>query len=214
MKKNVLVMALMLVAVNIVATARAQPPEPVAGKDYIEIRNGRPLEPADGKVVVEEFFNYICPACNSFEPLFVAWTEKLPAYVRVDHIPASFRPDFVQYAHAYYAAQILGVADETHQAVYDAVHVTHDIPAEGDKPDEARIAKFYSKFGVDADEFLATMQSFAVETRIRRATQYMQRCRVSSTPSIVINGRYLVQGGTLRDMLRIADYLIEKEHSE
>lgn len=214
MKKNILVTALLLLAGNAFVPAQAQSPEPVAGKDYIEIRNGRPLDPADGMVVVDEFFNYICPACNNFEPVFVAWSEKLPSYVKVDHVPAAFRPDFVQYAHAYYAARIFDVVDETHQAVYDAVHRTHDLPAEGDKPDEARIAKFYSKYGVDADEFLAAMQSFAVETKIRRATQYMQRCRVSSTPSLVINGRYLVQGGSLADMLRIATYLIEKEHAE
>lgn len=214
MKKNVFVTALLLLAGSAFVPAQAQSPEPVAGKDYIEIRNGRPLEPADGMVVVEEFFNYICPACNAFEPLFVAWSEKLPSYVRVDHVPAAFRPDFVQYAHAYYAAQIFGIVDETHQAVYDAVHRSHELPAEGDKPDEARIAKFYSKYGVDADEFLAAMQSFAVETKIRRATQYMQRARVSSTPSIVVNGRYLVQGGSLADMLRITTYLIEKEHAQ
>ena len=42
--------------------ARAQAPTPVAGQDYVEISNGRPLDPADGVIVVEEVFNYICPA--------------------------------------------------------------------------------------------------------------------------------------------------------
>ena len=106
----------------LVLPAQAQSPVPVVGKDYVEIANGRPLEPVEGAVVVEEFFNYICPACNNFEPFFVAWTAKLPAYVKLQHIPASFRPDFVQYARAYYAAQALGVADKAHAAVYEAVH--------------------------------------------------------------------------------------------
>ena len=194
--------------------AQAQSPEPVSGRDYIEISNGRPLDPVDdGVVVVEEFFNYICPACNNFEPLFAAWTQKLPPYAKLEHVPASFRPDFVQYARAYYAAEALGVAEKAHQAVYEAIHRTHALPAEGDRPDEERIAKFYADYGVSAADFLAAMRSFGVESKVRRANEYMVRAKVPSTPSIVINGRYLVRGMTYPDMLRIATYLIEKEHA-
>lgn len=207
--KSLLVPALLLLALP----AQAQSPVPEAGKDYIEISNGRPLEPADGFVVVEEFFNYICPACNSFEPLFVAWTAQLPSYVKLQHVPAAFRADFVQYARAYYAAGIFGVTEKTHKAVYDAIHRAHMLPAEGDKPDEERIAKFYADFGVDPQEFLAAMRSFGVDSKVRRAHEHMQRNRIPSTPSIVVNGRYLVRGTSFADMLRIATYLIEKEHA-
>ena len=48
--------------------------------------------------------------------------------------------------------------------------------------------------------------------KVRRATEHMQRSRVPSTPSIIVNGRYLVRGNTYADMLRITNYLIEKEH--
>ncbi len=208
--KSLLVSALLL----LVLPAQAQSPVPVAGKDYTEISNGRPLEPADGVVVVEEFFNYICPACNNFEPFFVAWTKKLPAYAKVHHIAASFRPDFVQYARAYYAAEAHGVVEKTHAAVFAAIHNAHSLPAEGDKPDEERIAKFYGGYGVDAQEFLAAMRSFGVDAKVRRANEYMQRSKVPSTPTLIINGRYLVRGATYQDMLGIATYLIEKEHAK
>jgi thiol:disulfide interchange protein DsbA len=212
MKTPTLTALLMLLAV-VTAGAQAQSPEPVAGKDFVEIPNGRPLEPADGKVVVEEFFNYICPACNGFEPVFQAWQAKLPDYVKVVHIPASFRADFVPYARAYYAAETFGLADKTHQAVYNAIHREHKLPAEGDKPDDKKIAAFYADYGVSADDFLAAMHSFGVDVKVRKATQHMQQCMVASTPSIVVNGRYLVQGRTYADMLRIASSLIEKEHA-
>jgi thiol:disulfide interchange protein DsbA len=192
--------------------AQAQSPAPAAGKDYVEIPNGSPLDPAGGQVVVEEYFNYACPGCNGFEPRFAAWTKQLPPYVRLDHVPAAFRPDFVQYARAYYAAQALGIADEAHQAVYDGIHRTRTLPGEGQKPDEARIAQFYADFGVGADEFLAAMQSFGVNVKVRRATEHMQRIKIPETPSIVVNGRYLVRGASVDDMLRIASTLIEREH--
>jgi thiol:disulfide interchange protein DsbA len=211
MKYSVFAVLSILLA-GVLGPAQAQPEAPVAGKDYIEIEGGSPLEPVAGKVVVEEFFNYICPACYSFEPQFAAWQAQLPSYVTVDHIPAAFRADFAPYARAYWAAEALGVAEDAHKAVFDAIHRTHTLPAEGDKPDEEKIAAFYAKYGVDADEFLAAMRSFGTDLKMRQATQYMQRCKVNSTPSIVVNGRYLVRGRTYGDMLRIANYLIEKEH--
>jgi protein dithiol oxidoreductase (disulfide-forming) len=146
--------------------------------------------------------------------LFVAWTAKLPSYAKVVHIPATFRGDFVPYARAYYAAEAQGLADKTHRAVYEAIHVTRKLPAEGDKPNEERIAAFYSDFGVDKDEFLAAMHSFGVEVKLRRATEHMQRSKVPSTPSLIVNGRYLVKGATYPEMLQIAGYLIEKEHAK
>jgi thiol:disulfide interchange protein DsbA len=211
--KNIVIAALLILLANVVGPLKAQSAAPVAGKDYIEIPNGSPLEPAEGTVIVEEFFNYICPACNSFEPLFVAWAAKLPSYAKVVHIPATFRADFMSYARAYYAAETYGLVDKTHRAVYEAIHVTHKLPAEGEKPNEERIAAFYSDFGVDKDEFLRAMHSFGVELKLRRATEHMQRSKVPSTPTLVINGRYLVRGTTYADMLRIADYLIENEHA-
>jgi thiol:disulfide interchange protein DsbA len=190
----------------------AQTPAPVAGKDYVEIPNGKPLEPAEGKVVVEEFFNYVCPACFGFEPSLVAWAEKLPPYAKLVHIPASFRADFVPYAKAYYTAEALGLVEKTHSAVYDAIHVKHTLPGEGEKPDEEKIAAFYAGYGADKDQFLSTMRSFGTDLKVRRATEHLQRSKVMGTPTIVVNGRYLVMGGSRQDMLRIASFLVEKEH--
>lgn len=212
MKKNILIPVLLLLISSTFTMARAQSQDPVAGKDYIVIRNGTPLEPANGKVVVEEFFNYICPSCNTFEPLFEAWTKALPSYVRVDLIPATFRPDFMVYARAYYAAQVLGLVKKTHKAVYEAIHGTHKLPAEGDKMDLERIAQFYSHYGVSAKKFLRTMNSYRVKIMIRRATKHMQDCKIPSTPSLVVNGQYLVHANSYEGMLRIASYLVNKVH--
>lgn len=212
--KGSMISALVLLAASVIGSTQAQAPAPVAGRDYVEIPNGRPLDPAEpGVVVVEEFFNYICPACNSFEPTFVSWQSKQPAYVKVVHIPATFRADFMQYAKAYYAAEALGIADKTHRDVYEAIHIKGTIPAEGDRPDEEKIAAWYANYGVSKDAFLSAMRSFGVNVKVNRATEQMQKSKVPSTPSIVVNGRYLVRGNTWDDSLRIASYLIEKERA-
>jgi thiol:disulfide interchange protein DsbA len=212
MKSLVVSAFVMLLAGATATSASAQ--DPVAGKDYVEISNGTPPDPTSKQIVVEEFFNYICPACFSFEPLLLSWTAKLPPYAKLEHVPATFRPDFMVYAHAYYAAEALGLVDKTHAAVYEAIHVTHKLPAEGDKIDEDKIAAFYANYGVDKAQFLSTMKSFGVETKVRRATERMRRSQVPSTPTLVVNGRYLVRGDSYQDMLRIASFLIEKEHNK
>lgn len=55
---------------------------PVAGVDYIEIPNGQPYAPLDGKVEVAEAFGYTCPHCAHFEPMLVTWKAQLPASAR------------------------------------------------------------------------------------------------------------------------------------
>jgi thiol:disulfide interchange protein DsbA len=212
--KNFVFAALSMFLASAFNTAQAQSPVPVADTDYIEIPNGKPLDPADGKVVVEEFFNYICPACNSVEPQFVAWTAQLPSDVKIVHIPAAFRPDFVPYARAYYAAIAFGVAVESHSAVYNSIHSTHTLPAEGEKPDAKKIAAFYAAFGVNAEEFLVAMRSFEVDFKMRRGTDHMRHSRASGTPSVVVNGRYLVRGRSFADVLRTASYMVDKEREQ
>lgn len=215
--KNSIFRALLIFGAVSLGALQVQAQEPVAGRDYIEIPNGRPLEPADGQVVVEEFFNYICPGCNAFEPVLVAWAAKLPAHAKFVHVPATFRPDFVPYARGFYAAQAHGLVEKTHAEVYKAIHQTRALPSEVDRMDpkrmEERIAAFYADYGVDEAEFLNTMRGFSVELKLKRATDHLQRSKVPSTPSLVVNGRYLVRGNTYADTLRIASYLIEKEHT-
>jgi thiol:disulfide interchange protein DsbA len=190
-----------------------QGPAPVAGTDYLDIEGGQPWQPVAGKIEVAEMFNYICPACYAFDPNLRSWKAKQPADVNLVYVPAQFRPDFVPYAKAFFAAQSLGIEEKSHQAVYEAIHVKHSIPAEGVPPDEAKVAAFYTQYGVSAEQFLNTMKSFAVTGQINKANQFMARSKVEGTPTLIVNGKYLVKGRSWDDMLRIADHLIAKERA-
>lgn len=190
-----------------------QGPAPVAGTDYVEIFGGQPWQPLDGKIEVAEMFNYICPACYAFDPSLRNWKAKQPADVRLVYVPAQFRPDFVPYAKAFFAAESLGIEGKSHQAVYEAIHQKRSIPAEGVPPDEAKVAAFYTQYGVSAEQFLNTMKSFAVSGQMNKAKQFMMRSQVESTPSLIVNGKYLVKGRTWDDMLRITDHLVAQERA-
>ena len=58
---------------------------PVAGVDYVEIPNGKPFAPLNGKVEVVEVFGYTCIHCAHFQPQVAAWKRKQPvSYTHLD----------------------------------------------------------------------------------------------------------------------------------
>lgn len=185
----------------------------VPGVDYVEIKGGQPYRPLEGKVEVVEVFGYVCPACAAFHPMVSAWEARLPADVRFTYVPAPFGPEWIPYAKAFYVAESLGLVDKSHDPVIRAIHVQQSLPGEGDKPDEAAIAKFYGQYGANPKSFLSTMNSFAIDAKVNRGKQFMIRSGVGSTPTLVVNGKYRVEGRSFEDKLRIADALIAQERA-
>lgn len=188
-------------------------PAPVAGTDYIEIQGGQPYQAAAGKIEVAEIFGYVCPACNAFQPLVGSWKAGLPSDVNFVYVPAAFGGTWDDYARAFYAAQTLGVQEKTHEALYRAIHAEQTLKGERGRDSVEDIAGFYAGHGVDAKKFTDTMASFGVGAQINRAKQFAQRSQITGTPSLIINGKYLVKGKSFPDMLRIADHLIARERA-
>ncbi len=164
-------------------------PAPTAGTDYVVIEGGQPYAPLNGKIEVAEVFGYTCPHCAQFEPLITAWQRKQPADVRVTPVPAAFGGYWITYARAFYAAETLGVLEKSHDAVFKAIHIDRSL---GLDATPEKLGAFYAQYGVDAKTFAATMQSFGVETKLNRAKQFAVRSKIEGTPSVVVNGKYLV----------------------
>lgn len=199
------------------AVAPAAPAAPAAsgaltpGTDYVEIPNGQPYLPLNGKVEVVEVFGYVCPACAQFQPLVNSWEKKLPANVRFTYVPAAFGGPWITYAKAYYAAESLGMVERTHNDLFKAIHIDQTLKGERGQDSVADVAAFYGKHGVDAKQFASTMESFAVNAKLNKAKQWAIRSGLEGTPTIIVNGKYRVLGKTFPDMLRIADALIAQE---
>lgn len=188
-------------------------PEPVAGTDYLVIENGQPFQPATGKIEVAEIFGYVCPACAAFQPLIGPWKAGLQSDVNFVYVPAMFGGTWDDYARAFYAAQSMGLQDKTHEALYAAIHADQSLKGERGRDSVEDIAAFYAKHGADAKQFSATMGSFAVNAKTNAAKQFAQRSQITGTPSVIVNGKYLVKGKSFPDMLRIADHLIARERA-
>ena len=197
-----------------VAITAPSGPAPVAGTDYLVISNGQPYAPLDGKVEVAEIFGYTCPGCAQFEPEFSAWKRKQPADVRVTPVAAPFGGHWDPYARAYFAAETLGVLERTHADMFKAVHIARNLPVQGVTPEQ--FASFYAQHGVDAKAFTAMMQSFGVESKLNRAKQFAMRSQAQSTPSVVVNGKYLVTVDPARGyghLLNTVEHLVAQERA-
>jgi len=189
-------------------------PAPVAGVDYVEIPNGQPYAPLNGQVEVAEVFGYTCGGCAQFEPVVNAWKARQPADVRFSPVPAAFGGYWVPYARAFFAAEILGLQEKTHDAMFNAVHVARTLPVQGVTPEQ--LGEFYAQHGGDAKAFVAAYNSFGIESKLNRAKQFAMRSNVQSTPTLVVNGKYTVQvteSGGYDKMLATVDHLVAQERA-
>lgn len=186
------------------ATLHAQPaPTFTAGRDYSVLDQPQRTNVAPGKIEVLEVFSYGCPACNAFQPTLELLKKNLPANAQLAYLPAAFIPaeDWPMFQRAYLAAQALGIAERTHQQMYDAVwksgelatsdRQTHQLKSP--QPSIEQAAQLYARWtGIKAEDFLAMARSFTIAGRMRAADEQIVAMQVPSTPCIVVNGRYRI----------------------
>lgn len=198
----------------------------VAGKNYFLIDPAQPTS-HPGKIEVTEVFSYGCPACNAFHATADQIARSLPPDAVMTYLPAAFRPDenWPVYQRAFYAAQALGLAEKSYDAMFDATWKTgelasYDLKAGTLKPKDDwitidDIAKFYaSKYGVDPKEFVAIANSFAVNTKMKRADDEVKALGVDGTPSMVVNGKYRFDpssAGGYPQTVELTQWLVAKE---
>ncbi|WP_347261881.1 thiol:disulfide interchange protein DsbA/DsbL [Rudaea sp.] len=157
------------------------------GADYFLIDPRVPTTTGD-KIEVVEVFSYACPHCAHFQPTMDELKAKLPANAQLVLVPAVFNPQWEPFARAFYTARALGVLDKTHNALFEALHTQHQ-PLYSIES----LAGFYANYGVDPKSFLATAQSFVIDSQIANGNNLVKSYGVSSTPTLVINGKYRVE---------------------
>src|SRR5271154_1356965 len=194
------------------------------GVNYFLIAPARPTAVGPGRVEVTEVFSYACPACNIFQPTMHKLKQSMPANVVVDYLPAAFNTaeDWPMFQLAYVTAQLLGVDQQTHDAMFDAVWKGGDLSitdsSRGLKsrlPSIEDAAKFYNqRAGVPVDKFIAASKSFSADLKVRTVQELLVAYKVDRTPTIIVNGKYRLHvesaGGT-DQLIDLVKYLVAKE---
>ena len=83
-------------------------------------------------------------------------------------------------------------------------------------PSMTEVKAFLAPFGVTAEEFDSTSKSFAVETRLSQTDQKLQAYRLTSVPTMVVNGKYWTNSrfaGSNREIFDVVDKLVERERA-
>jgi len=180
------------------------------GKEYSLLGTPQPTSTGD-KIEVVELFWYGCPHCYDLEPQVQAWLKRQPEDVELVRMPAVLGPRWELLAQAYYTADLLGIVDKIHPALFKAIH-EKDMKIN----DEASLQAFFVDQGVSADDFKKTFNSFAVAVKMNNSRQMTRRYKISGVPTIIVNGKYSTgarQAGSNEAVFKVVDYLVQKERT-
>jgi thiol:disulfide interchange protein DsbA len=195
------------------------------GRHYVLLPSPQRTSVPAGKVEVLEVFSYGCIACNSFQPALEKLKASLPPNAEMAFLHASFNKveSWPMFQRAFYTAQAMGIAERTHQAMYDAIWKSGELAVADStrrqlkkpQPTLEDAARFYERTAaVKPELFMATAKSFGVETKIRAADAQVLAMQVPGTPCLVVNGKYRIELASLtriEELPELVRYLIDKE---
>ena len=136
-----------------------------------------------------EFFWYGCPHCYAIEPLVNAWLKTAPKDVVFKRVPAYPSDAWGSMAVMYYTLEAMGILDQYHAKVFDAMHKQNVNLANKTKRDEWLKAN-----GIDPAKYAEVEKSFTVNTKIARARQMTQSYKVDTVPRFFVSGKYVISG--------------------
>ena len=182
---------------------------PQLGRDYTLLN---PAQPASTKKIeVLEFFFYECSHCFHLHPYLAKWEKNRASDVEISFVPTIFRDSTEPLARAYFALESMGKIGQIDDLIYQAIHVNqvglYDLDS---------ISAFVGKNGVDTKKFAAEYNSFTVNSRVVRAKQMIRTYGINGTPTLVVDGKYVITGLQPADTMRVLDEVIamaRKEHA-
>jgi protein dithiol oxidoreductase (disulfide-forming) len=178
--KNLLIALSLLVSSAALADAQL-------GKEYSLLNPPQPT--STKKIEVLEFFFYGCSHCFHLHPKLSEWEKTMPKDVELILVPTIFRDSWEPMANTYYALESMGQQRQLHDALFRAWNEDKI-----DLSDEARIGDFVSKHGVDRAKFSAAYNSFSMKSKVTRAKQMIRSYSISGTPTLVVDGKYVIEG--------------------
>jgi len=182
--------------------------EVVAGRDYNLLNPPQPTS-SGSKVEVLEFFFYGCSHCYHLHGPLSAWEKKLPKDVELQYVPVIFRDTWEPMARTFYALESLGMRSKLHNDLFEAWNVYNT-----DFSDEAKITEFVAKHGVDRAKFGAAYNSFSLQSKVSRSNQMVQSFGIRGTPTIAVDGKYIITGLEPAETVRVLDEVIKMARKE
>ena len=185
------------------------------GRNYSRLVPTQPTMGGADKIEVAEMFMYSCPHCYTLDPHFSRWAADADPGVRVIRIPVIFNRIAQLHAQLYFTAEILSANGQLadwpalHSAVFTEFHQRGNRLTSMDA-----IQRLFARFGVSAEDFEKTWNSFPVNQKMRLAADLSRRYGIESVPAIVVAGKYrtnVADAGSLDDLFGVIDELLARE---
>jgi thiol:disulfide interchange protein DsbA len=190
------------------APAQAQP---VSGREYQELKTRHPVSTGE-RVEVIEFFYYGCPVCYEAQPHIARWLTRAGPGVTLLRVPAVFTESSESFARSFYALGAMNEIARLHWPLYDNHHF------DGRQlNDEKNITDWVGANGVDRGRFAELWKSEAVKAQVESAKKALDSYGIKGVPSFVVDGKYVTSAkmaGSVRDMVRVVEYLVERAATE
>jgi len=171
------------------------------GKDYTLLNPAQPT--STQKIEVLEFFFYECGHCFHLHGELDKWKKTMPADVALSYVPTIFRDSTEPMARTFFALESMGQIEKMDDAIYQAIHVKHV-----EMYDLDSIGAFVASNGVDRKKFTSIYKSFTVNSKVVRAKQMIRSYGINGTPTLVVDGKYMITGLQPADTIRVLDEVI------
>lgn len=162
---------------------------------------------------VIEFFWYGCPHCARFEPVLQKWkATSAPEGLRFIRVPAIWNDLMVEHASAYFMARKYDMLDQVHDLLFQRVmsmNYEKDIALH-----QKKLRDFFIQQGLTAEQYDSYKNSEEMTALLKSIMAVLRAAKVSSTPSFLVNGRYILNTGSFSgtdEMFTVINAFIEQE---
>jgi protein dithiol oxidoreductase (disulfide-forming) len=196
-------------ALLLLAGAASAAIQPQQGVHYKLLQPAQATNVAPGKVEVVEVFWYACGHCYLLEPKLEAWNRNgRPASAELVRVPATWNNTLKTHARVFYTMELLGKPN-LHPEIWREINV------KGNRLDSpAAIEAFFTSRGVPKADFQKAFAGFAVDTKIAKAEDLNRRYKITGTPTVVVNGKYVTDVGMAGGedkLFEVVNALVAKE---
>ena len=182
--------------------------EPIAGKDYTLVNPAQSTNTGKN-IEVLEFFFYGCSHCYKLHPFLDTWEKKKVKDVELVFVPTIFSAPGETMARTHYALEALGQRKKLEVDLYKAWNVNNvDLRTADNATD------FVVQHGVDRKQFSEAYNAFSTESKVMRSKQMVQSYGIRGTPTVIVDGKYLITGLHPADTIKVLDSLVEKVRKE
>lgn len=170
----------------------------------IDPQRGVPQKQGLGNNEVVEYFSFSCPGCFSFEPSIKALVNSQPSInFRRVHMP--FGGPKARLSQKVFVVMELLNAVKHNDTIFNRIHVKRNV-FDNDK----EIIDFFQELGYERAKIEQVMKSFTADTLIRKMNKEASKLKISSVPSIIVNGKYMIKVRSLsstQDLALVVSYL-------